>query len=406
MSHSSLKHRGGSERNDVDEQGSRGTAVRAVSDSSSSDESTELLCRICFSPGETKGNELIAPCMCKGSQKWVHVSCLQRWQRAMQVIGAGDFASEKATTCSVCQGRFALDPPERPLLERLWALVKDMMLTLVTITFAIFLNRSLIIVAVVAVMLVLAYRCPILCAAMAIAVCASLHSLGIRPVVTHDDDGGFLVGPGSIFFRSVTLVLEHDHLGSLALILNKPVARSMVAASQDDGVVLPGELLTVRGGPVRINEERRIMHKARGVVGARVILSQDQGNVVYLGGELPAVLAAIAQQQQPEQHDEEGARAIIFDGCARWAPGQLHGELRAGSWRWLNAPWPEEVGPGKSTYVLTGNRESWTASFSRWYSWRILLSTFDQHGGEVDTGEAMYHNIMENYGAQLMEFND
>ncbi|KAF4683122.1 hypothetical protein FOZ60_009568 [Perkinsus olseni] len=403
MSHSSLKHRGGSERNDVDEQGSRGTAVRAESDISSSDESTELLCRICFSPGETKGNELIAPCMCKGSQKWVHVSCLQRWQRAMQVIGAGDFASEKATTCSVCQGRFALDPPERPLLERLWALVKDMMLTLVTITFAIFLNRSLIIVAVVAVMLVLAYRCPILCAAMAIAVCASLHSLGIRPVVTHDDDGGFrvalirhgapvanfhkgalliandnIIGPGSIFFRSVTLVLEHDHLGSLALILNKPVARSMVAASQDDGVVLPGELLTVPGGPVRINEERRIMHKARGVVGARVLLSQDQGNVVYLGGELPAVLAAIAQQQQQDQHDEEGARAIIFDGCARWAPGQLHGELRAGSWRWLNAPWPEE----------------------------ILLSTFDQHGGEVDTGEAMYHNIMENYGAQLMEFND
>ncbi|KAF4704763.1 hypothetical protein FOZ62_020034 [Perkinsus olseni] len=222
MSHSSLKHRGGSERNDVDEQGSRGTAVRAESDSSSSDESTELLCRICFSPGETKGNELIAPCMCKGSQKWVHVSCLQRWQRAMQVIGAGDFASEKATTCSVCQGRFALDPPERPLLERLWALVKDMMLTLVTITFAIFLNRSLIIVAVVAVMLVLAYRCPILCAAMAIAVCASLHSLGIRPVVTHDDDGGFRValirhGAPVANFHKGALLIANDNISESAV---------------------------------------------------------------------------------------------------------------------------------------------------------------------------------------------
>lgn len=88
-------------------------------ESDASDESTELLCRICFSDGETKGNELIAPCMCKGSQKvrensstlyylrfpfqYVHVSCLRRWQRATQALGPGDFMSDKATTCSVCQ---------------------------------------------------------------------------------------------------------------------------------------------------------------------------------------------------------------------------------------------------------------------------------------------------------------
>ncbi|EER09888.1 membrane associated RING finger, putative [Perkinsus marinus ATCC 50983] len=366
-------------------------------ESDASDESTELLCRICFSDGETKGNELIAPCMCKGSQKYVHVSCLRRWQRATQALGPGDFMSDKATTCSVCQGRFALSPPERPLWERLWALAKDLMLTLFTITFAIFLNRSLIFVGVMAVMLVLAYRCPILCALMAIGLCASLHSFGIRPVITHDDEGGFrvalirhgapvpnfhkgallvandnMIGPGSIFYRSVALVLEHDHMGSLALILNKPVARSPIADYRDAAEGPPVELLTVRGGPVRINEERRIMHQARGVVGARVLLSQDREDSVYLGGDLTAVLAGIAQQDRGA--GDERAHAIIFDGCARWAPGQLYGELRAGSWRWINPPWPEE----------------------------ILLSAFDQHGAGVDNGEAMYHMIMNDYGEQLI----
>lgn len=47
-------------------------------------------------------------------------------------------------------------------------------------------------------------------------------------------------------------------MGSLALILNKPVARSPIADSRDAAEGPPVELLTVRGGPVRINEERRV----------------------------------------------------------------------------------------------------------------------------------------------------
>ncbi|KAF4652233.1 hypothetical protein FOL47_011193 [Perkinsus chesapeaki] len=374
---------------------------------SSFDESTELMCRICFSPGENKGNELIAPCMCKGSQKWVHVSCLRRWQRTMQGLFPEDIGNERARKCAVCQSRFSLAPPDRPLWERLWALTKDSVLTIVTITFAIFLNRSLVIVASVAVMLVLAYRCPLVCAAMVIAICASLHSFGIRPVITHDDEGGFrvalirhgppvdnfhngalliandnFIGPGSIFFRSVMLVIEHDHLGSLALILNKPLARSSITVSHEEEEK-DMEFLTVQGGPVRINEQRRIIHTAPGVPGARVILrSQRQDTVVYLGGEISSVTEAAVGQLPNATHEvnhdeDEDARAIIFDGCARWSPGQLHGELRAGSWRWLNPPWPEE----------------------------ILLSAFKQHGAAVDNGEAMHRNIMNNYGGQLLEFD-
>jgi len=44
-------------------------------------------CRFCFEPsseveGEQSG-ELISPCACKGTQQYVHKSCLARWQEVL-----------------------------------------------------------------------------------------------------------------------------------------------------------------------------------------------------------------------------------------------------------------------------------------------------------------------------------
>ena len=36
----------------------------------------ESVCRFCFS----SEGELISPCMCKGSNEWVHLACLRKWQ--------------------------------------------------------------------------------------------------------------------------------------------------------------------------------------------------------------------------------------------------------------------------------------------------------------------------------------
>ena len=38
----------------------------------------ERACRYCLS-GE--GGELVAPCDCRGTSRWVHVDCLLRWHR-------------------------------------------------------------------------------------------------------------------------------------------------------------------------------------------------------------------------------------------------------------------------------------------------------------------------------------
>ncbi|KAJ7521696.1 hypothetical protein O6H91_19G064200 [Diphasiastrum complanatum] len=60
----------------------------AESDSSASD---QPLCRICLDSG---GNDLIAPCRCRGTQKFVHRSCLDNWRAAKE-----GFAFAHCTEC-------------------------------------------------------------------------------------------------------------------------------------------------------------------------------------------------------------------------------------------------------------------------------------------------------------------
>ncbi|GJN18483.1 hypothetical protein PR202_gb05649 [Eleusine coracana subsp. coracana] len=44
-------------------------------------------CRICLESSCERGDELISPCMCKGTQQFVHRSCLDHW-RSVKVIAA------------------------------------------------------------------------------------------------------------------------------------------------------------------------------------------------------------------------------------------------------------------------------------------------------------------------------
>ncbi|GAV65027.1 RINGv domain-containing protein [Cephalotus follicularis] len=75
------------------------------------DESSRLVnaeqpqCRICL---DTGGDDLIAPCYCKGTQKYVHRSCLDNWRSTKE-----GFAFSH---CTECRGVFILRanvPPDR-----------------------------------------------------------------------------------------------------------------------------------------------------------------------------------------------------------------------------------------------------------------------------------------------------
>uniref|UniRef100_A0A6N2MLM7 RING-CH-type domain-containing protein n=1 Tax=Salix viminalis TaxID=40686 RepID=A0A6N2MLM7_SALVM len=51
-------------------------------------------CRICLETDCESGDELISPCMCKGTQQFVHRSCLDHWRSVKE-----GFAFSHCTTC-------------------------------------------------------------------------------------------------------------------------------------------------------------------------------------------------------------------------------------------------------------------------------------------------------------------
>ena len=69
------------------------------------------ICRFCFE-GEDCG-ELIEPCSCSGSQRFVHVQCLRRWQ-AHQILAAASRRTASETPviqCNVCHATLSVPPP-------------------------------------------------------------------------------------------------------------------------------------------------------------------------------------------------------------------------------------------------------------------------------------------------------
>ena len=78
-------------------------------------------CRFCLC-GDEDGEEdpddpLVSPCVCAGGQKWVHLSCLRKWQRSVLVTQPTHPAywerDERQYMCSVCKTPFTIKPPSR-----------------------------------------------------------------------------------------------------------------------------------------------------------------------------------------------------------------------------------------------------------------------------------------------------
>ncbi len=73
-----------------------------------------LSCRICFED-VAKPSELISPCKCKGTLRYVHPACLAKWQS--NVLRLGQAGDERAYICGVCRTPYSV-APLRPSLWR------------------------------------------------------------------------------------------------------------------------------------------------------------------------------------------------------------------------------------------------------------------------------------------------
>ncbi|XP_019171071.1 PREDICTED: E3 ubiquitin-protein ligase MARCH8-like [Ipomoea nil] len=65
---------------------------------------SSVCCRICLETDCRQGDELIAPCLCKGTQEFIHRECLDHWRSVKE-----GFAF---THCTTCKAAFRLEVKE------------------------------------------------------------------------------------------------------------------------------------------------------------------------------------------------------------------------------------------------------------------------------------------------------
>mgnify|MGYP001810783084 CR=1 FL=1 len=79
-----------------------------------SDEKQEILsaariCRICLGEEEDIQNELICPCNCSGTMKYIHNDCLREWLNGKKLVYQGERVKSyfwKALECELCKQAF------------------------------------------------------------------------------------------------------------------------------------------------------------------------------------------------------------------------------------------------------------------------------------------------------------
>lgn len=278
-------------------------------------------CRVCFGQETENLEELISPCKCEGSQKYIHLSCLRRWQRTVQ-LGSSNHpedrgAEDRHLVCNVCKGTFNLPPQDRGALlsDLAGAQPSDVATGLLLVT-----KRS---------------------AGESLA-SSSLDNLAIR---------AFLEAKAA-HFRSAVYILTDISPGAKDgsdVVLGVNLSRSLeapnieclstdVAAEQLDNAEAKGvELLWMNGGPVKPRHVHamalleRLPSPACDSEDGVQILFEGEGGAWVAHGDLEEVLSVAC-----EDATLSGKGAVIFAwaGYAQWSRTQLLGEMARGSWGW------------------------------------------------------------------------
>ena len=125
------------------------------------------------------------------------------------------------------------------------------------------------------------------------------------------------------FVETVIYIVKHSAEGAFGLVINRPLAKGpvedLLKGFGMDSSGAKGEIIVHYGGPVS--------------PGAGFVLHSDDvlleesakvANGIAMTSD-PKLIEAMAQGKGPRQ-------SLFILGYAGWAPGQLEGELKAGSW--------------------------------------------------------------------------
>ena len=125
------------------------------------------------------------------------------------------------------------------------------------------------------------------------------------------------------FVETVIYIVKHGAEGAFGLVINRPLAKGPVedllkGFGMDSGGA-KGEIIIHYGGPVSPS--------AGFVLHSDDVLLEESAKVangIAMTSD-PKLIEAMARGKGPQQ-------SLFIMGYAGWAPGQLEGELKAGSW--------------------------------------------------------------------------
>lgn len=125
------------------------------------------------------------------------------------------------------------------------------------------------------------------------------------------------------FFKTVVLMVEHNHQGAMGLVVNRPSSVTVAHALSQHFELPETDDLVYVGGPVEPSH-LFIIHNSEE-------FDHDESPIVpgLFVGSSPDVFETVVEASAAGNPD---LRFRIFSGCAGWAPGQLEGELARGDW--------------------------------------------------------------------------
>jgi putative transcriptional regulator len=122
------------------------------------------------------------------------------------------------------------------------------------------------------------------------------------------------------FERTVVLLVAHEEGGALGVVLNRATEVPVADVLEGWGALAGEPAVVFEGGPV---QPEAAICLARTKVGA----ARAPGFNQVLGA-----VGTIDLSANPEKLGELLLTVRVFAGYAGWAPGQLEGEIEAGSW--------------------------------------------------------------------------
>lgn len=316
-------------------------------------------CRICFmGASDGEGNDLVSPCKCEGSQKWVHLHCLRRWQRAVQLEGSNHpedaQREERHRICNVCRSEFDIPPQDRAsMMSDLACIRPDEIapgLVLVTkVTSAESALRSA--------QLNLVLRAYIETKAA--------HFREAVYVLTSIQEGDGTDGSDGVIGVNLTRTLETLDVSKLEDVVDE----ATIEVFRSRGV----EVQWMNGGPVKprvvtaLTRVQHLPHARRAEFCAHngtypVINDHLSNQEAVFGGPLLSLLNMAAEELDLARRvgGNQVHTVLAWAGFAQWSRTQLLGELARGSWGWC-AGNSEDIHSAISALPASGREGLWSS---------------------------------------------